>query len=222
MKSYREMAGDVFSRINENKNKKRFPITVPICCLSVSLVITIIITSVLLSNKKYVCDEKSTISIPFKSIQVIDNGDGVSTGEFVGDIYRPDGYDMCIGSALALKINISEDKEERFSVVFYSFEGMNIDKVIKSFNINVDDIYVLEDKNDKWESYLSYLTAEQIFGMAADGIRCVYVGLGKEIWGNIDRNWEDKKYIDNFCEKNGDMMIFSDESHTIILKNTNI
>ena len=144
--------------------------------------------------------------------------------EFAGDMYRPDGYNGNIGSALALKLKYSNNKSQKFDVVMYnrnkevSFEQI-IDDVNNTLNdiIDISMISKVKIKNGRNENsnneyyiiknmYFAKINAEQIIALADKGIELLYVGSGV---GSVrDMNWDTPEGINVFCELNGDMMIF--------------
>lgn len=143
--------------------------------------------------------------------------------EFAGDMYRPDGYNGNIGSALALKLKYSNNRSQKFDVVMYnrnkevSFEQI-IDDVNNTLNdiIDISMISKVKIKNGRNENgnneyftknmYFAKINAEQIIALADKGIELLYVGSGV---GSVrDMNWETPEGINVFCELNGDMMIF--------------
>ena len=143
--------------------------------------------------------------------------------EFAGDMYRPDEYNGNIASALALKLNYSNNRSQKFNVVMnnrnkeVSFEQI-IDDVNNTLNdiIDISMISKVKIKNGRNENsnneyftknmYFAKINAEQIIALADKGIYLRYVGSGV---GSVrDMNWDTPEGINVFCELNGDMMIF--------------
>lgn len=143
--------------------------------------------------------------------------------EFAGDMYRPDGYNGNIGSALALKLKYSNNKSQKFDVVMYNRnKEVSFEQIIDNMNNTLNDIIDIsmiskvkikngrnENSNNEYftkNMYFAKINAEQIIALADKGIELLYVGSGV---GSVrDMNWDTPEGINVFCELNGDMMIF--------------
>lgn len=217
MKSYNEMADSVFQRIKkyEEEKKKRTYAVISISCICIIVMLGGILGILYINNNKSVSVSESSEKTPMKIIHMIHIGD--KPAEFAGDMHRPEGYNINIGSALALKMSITEDKDYKYSVVFDTFDGWTLEQIAEITNIKFDEVMLVNDTiaGENHSIYYSLLTAEQIFNIAENGITCRYVGSGKGEHNNID--WESKEGINTFCELRGDMMFFSDESRTKII-----
>ena len=156
-------------------------------------------------------------TVPQKTINVVDLSQS-NPGEFAGDMYRPKGFDDNIGSALALKISITDDINYKYSVLVRTPLESTLEQVLnnanKSLNVTInatDAISVnISGAFDAYNGYYYFLTAEQIFALAENGARCFYVGSGQGDYEDI--NWDTKDGISTFCELNGDMYILAGES----------
>ena len=217
MKSYNEMADSVFRRIKkyEEKKKKRIYAVISISSIFLIAILGGILGVLYINSSKSVNESESSEKIPVKIIQMVHIGDKLV--EFAGDVHRPDGYNLNIGSALALKMSITEDKDYKYSVVFYTFDGWTLEQIAEKTDIEFDEVMLVNDiiAGERHSVYYSLLTAGQIFIMAENGITCRYVGSGKGEHNDID--WESNEGINTFCELRGDMMFFSDESRNKII-----
>ena len=156
-------------------------------------------------------------TVPQKTINVVDLSQS-NPGEFAGDMYRPKGFNDNIGSALALKISITDDINYKYSVLVRTPLESTLEQVLnnanKSLNVTInatDAISVnISGAFDAYNGYYYFLTAEQIFALAENGARCFYVGSGQGDYEDI--NWDTKDGISTFCELNGDMYILAGES----------
>lgn len=158
-----------------------------------------------------------TVDAPQKTINVVDLSQS-NPGEFAGDMYRPKGFNDNIGSALALKMSITDDISYKYSVLVRTPLESTLEQVLnnanKSLNVTInttDAISVnISGAFDTDNGYYYFLTAEQIFALAENGARCFYVGSGQGDYEDI--NWDTKDGINTFCELNGDMYILAGES----------
>ncbi len=129
------------------------------------------------------------------------------TGEFAGDMYRPEGYDEKIGSALALMMWLNEDEEIKFNVLVHTYDTIDL----KSFLLQIDDslevITVEIEGRFAGQAYYICLTDAQIKELTQSGLNCYYIGSGL---GDIrDMNWETEEGIRAYCEIWGDMYTFN-------------
>lgn len=150
-----------------------------------------------------------------------------NAGEFVIDMYRPEGYSEWVGSALALKMEFSEDETERFRVIVRPW-NRSLEEVIAEVNSSLADsidftafwtVHMVEvidsDLVDPDQviphhnapEYYGMLTAAQILALTTDQyrIRCLYVGSGEGSEENA--NWDTPEGMDVYCELLGDQMI---------------
>lgn len=140
------------------------------------------------------------------SIVIVTSLSGGNTEEFAADMYRPEGVDPNIGSALALKMSITEDAEHKFPVILCPAAEADIRDVINDAIGSAELLLVHIAGEDLAEGkYYSQLTAEQITALAAGGVKCFYVGSGIGDYKNI--NWTTAEGIDTYCELHGDMYI---------------
>ncbi|MBR0132001.1 MAG: hypothetical protein IJM14_02830 [Lachnospiraceae bacterium] len=174
--------------------------------------------------------------MPFEGIYMY-VPDEVPAGEFAGDMYRPDGYSEKIGSALALKLENSE--EENYNVLIRcnynnSFDYEQFDRCVTeindrktdhSKNINVIEVKPVsryysfgntepEEKNDYFKNVFllmaAKLTKEEILELAdkVKGITLLYIGSGVRN-NELLKEWEkSREGINAFCEAKGDMYVF--------------
>ncbi len=136
-------------------------------------------------------------------------------GEFAGDMHRPEGFHKNIGSALALKMSITDDASFQYSVLIRIPEGTTLEQTLSRANenlnmtINPDDAVAvnISDDFDTAGRYYYRLTAGQIVALAESGAWCLYIGSGQ---GNYkDINWDTRDGIDAFCELEGDMYVWA-------------
>lgn len=165
----------------------------------------------------YIFSEADMITLIEKSkktITVINLSQG-SSGEFAGDMHRPEGVHENIGSALALKMSITDDVSYTYSVLIRIPEGSTLEEAIKRANdsldtaINIDDavpVNVLGSFDAAGEYYCP-LTSEQIIALAKSGTKCLYIGSGQGEYK--DMNWDTRDGINAYCELNGDMYVFA-------------
>lgn len=152
-----------------------------------------------------------------KTITVIDLSQG-NPGEFAGDMHRPEGFNENIGSALALKMSITDDVSYKYSVLIRIPEGSTLEQVLSLANeslnmtINAADAVTVNISGDfdTADRYYYRLTTEQIIALAENGIRCSYVGSGQGDYK--DMNWDTRDGINTYCELNGDMYVLADGS----------
>lgn len=151
-----------------------------------------------------------------------------TTGEFAGDMHRPEGFHKNIGSALALKMTVVEESDYQFRVVTYTYDD-NMEEIVAGANQNLDEIEKIDFYTFRtivvvnehaggrveaypWKQYFCNLTAEQIYALAEAGATCLYVGSGES---KVDVDWTSSKGIDAFCELHGDMYIMWDNENQI-------
>lgn len=158
----------------------------------------------------------AVVDTPEKTINVMDLSQG-NPGEFAGDMYRPEGFNDNIGSALALKMSITDDISYKYSVLVRIPLESTIEQVLSNANkslnvtINAADAFSVNISGDfdTANRYYYFLTAEQIIALAESGATCLYVGSGQGDYKDI--NWDTKGGINTFCELNGDMYILAGE-----------
>lgn len=226
MKTYNEMSDEVFRRINESKNKKKksYPLIISGSCLCLSLVLAVISGGMYLKKSKSGDIDKKAEKTSMKTIEMIHTGNDYIVSEFVdfSDL-PPEGYDeniapeeyyKNIGVVLAYKMSISDDVNDKFSVLFYSFEE-SFEQINEKTGVEFDEVMIVSDPFSERPQYLSLLTTEQIMKIAENGITCRYVGSGKGELSESDLQTREGREI--FCERHGDQMVFSDESRTKII-----
>lgn len=97
--------------------------------------------------------------------------------------YHPEGYQANIGSALAVKMSVTDDPAYLFRVILYSQN--NMETVIEKANrdlkekINFAKFQQNVTLNDILPSYYTELSAEQIRQLAGLDVQCFYVGTGE-------------------------------------------
>lgn len=159
----------------------------------------------------------AVVDNPKKTIYVMALSQG-NPGEFAGDMYRPEGFNNNIGSALALKMSITDDIGYRYSVLVRIPLESTLEQVLSNANkslnvtINVSDAFPVNISGDidTTKGYYYFLTAEQVIALAESGARCFYVGSGQGDYK--DMNWDTKDGISAFCELHGDMYILANEN----------
>ena len=143
--------------------------------------------------------------------------------EFVLDDMRPEGYEVkegvpdrngYLGSALAWKLYLSDDENEKFNVLLLAFNeaAENLSEYCEEIcgeEITEEPLLVNGNSYDNAKVRFARLTKEEILLFAELKVSCDYVGSG--IYGNnLDLSTEEG--ILNFCEKSGDMFVFSAET----------
>lgn len=240
MKSYEEMSNDVFHRIaeyNTARKKKRkmiAGIAASACCVCLISVIGIaawngernaatppatLDDSVIIGEQDYFDDANKggTSGIPaegskqvFHVISLAKDG----AGEFAADMYRPEGFNVHIGSALALKMRITEDADQKFPVLVSISGKISHEEAVKKTNsvlddpINIDEalpVYFADDLGSAENKFYYLLTANQITALADNGAMCFYIGSGEGVYDDI--NWDTNEGISTFCELYGDMYV---------------
>lgn len=82
-----------------------------------------------------------TVDAPQKTINVVDLSQD-NPGEFAGDMYRPKGFNDNIGSALALKMSITDDISYKYSVLVRTPLESTLEQVLnnanKSLNVTIN------------------------------------------------------------------------------------
>ena len=153
--------------------------------------------------------------------------DGVTlTGEYAGDIHRPEGYNVQIGSGLALKLSVIDDPDYTYRILlminknYSDLETVLADAMSLSTSTMTPNDFktIVVNENfgfyDFADWYYAELTKEQIISIARSQeakackrfvYQLLYVGSGE---GDVsDMNWETNEGINTFCELNGDMFI---------------
>lgn len=184
-----------------------------------------------IANPLYSQDESS-----FSSDVIIGDREPIfgaeEAGECIADIYRPEGYHERIGSALALMMELTPKKDERFDVLVkirieYDLDGDNtfhaeMQEIVSQINETLDDkIGMMLDAAEvtggaNEACYYFPLTAEQIHAFAEYGAMCLYIGSG--VGDPKDINWETAEGIKTYCEIWGDMYTFGNTPGSGILE----
>ena len=213
-----DAAPDVAQKKSLNKIRLKWEVIA--ACLAV-IVATVCVLPNYLSNQIDPIDvapsnnpSSAVTNEPEKTITVIDLSQG-NPGEFAGDMHRPEGFNENIGSALALKMSITDDVSYKYSVLVCIPKGSTLEQVLslanKSLNmmINIADAVTINISGDfdTADSYYYHLTAEQIIALAENGILCLYVGSGQGDYK--DMNWDTSEGINTYCELNGDMYVLA-------------
>lgn len=244
MKSYDEMANDVFRRIGEYENaqkkrrKMQMKAAVSVCCVCFAALLgfgvwqsgwgsveppATLDDSINIGEQDYFDDagkgHQSTDPTGMKQeIKVISLAQG-SSGEFAADMYRPEGFHIHIGSALALKISIAENADQMFPVLVWAADETAYEEAVKKANNALEapiraeaalPVQITNDWNTADSEYYHLLTAEQILALADNGAMCFYIGSGEGAYENI--NWDTREGIDTFCELYGDMYVAEDSN----------
>ena len=156
------------------------------------------------NNNRNFHDSRINISVP----------DEVELTEFAADMYRPDGYNDNIGSALALKLSLADNTDSRYDVIIIVHGSVNnyldaANKQTKEIISGSDLIEVTINGVVNSNYYYAALNADQINSLAVNGARVKYVGSGE---GDVKRiNWNTPEGINEFCELMGDMYVFRGE-----------
>lgn len=206
------------------KKKTRKSVWVRLGAMAACLAVAVVASSVL---QNYLSNQIDPIDVappndpsgavadnPEKAITVINLSQG-NPGEFAGDMHRPEGFNENIGSALALKMSITDDVNCKYSVLIRIPEGSTLEQVLSLANeslnmtINADDAVTVNISGDfdTADRYYYCLTAEQIIALAENGTWCLYVGSGQGDYE--DMNWDTKDGINTYCELNGDMYVLA-------------
>ncbi len=144
------------------------------------------------------------------------------TGEFAADMYRPKGFHDNIASVLAIKINMAEDTDYRFSVIIQIPNKVTLKEFVDTVNEKNNQIKVISITDamavDVGEGILTdkfyfMLSADQIIALADGGARCYYVGSGQGDYR--DMGWDTKDGINTYCELHGDMYVANNEKNEI-------
>lgn len=253
MRSCEEMTAEVFRRIEEQRaaqtaarkrKRRRFARTVSAaCCFCLAVLAGVGVWRIALRTvpSSETPDQSAQPSAASEaSVQTSGGPTGdpqkridfyfparTDPGEFVIDLYRPEGYSEWIGSALALKMELSEDENERFRVIV-SHWNRSLEEVIAEVNpslsdpidftafrtVNFVDIIDPDLIPSDYETslhhspaYYGTLTAAQILALANSQyrIRCMYVGSGEG--DRRDAGWDTPEGINIYCELLGDEMV---------------
>ena len=149
---------------------------------------------------------------PMEVFNVISLSQGDLT-EFAGDMYRPEGFSVNIGSVLAIKMSIIDDDYYKFPVIVCIPDDENLKQLVKNANSNTDTPISIAEalavdisgEINTTNKYYYLLTANQIIALANSNAKCYYVGSGE---GNYeDMNWETEAGINAYCELLGDMYV---------------
>ncbi len=173
-------------------------------------------------------------SIPSSDVIIVDREPiygAEKAGECIADMYRPEGYHERIGSALALMMELTPEKDARFDVLVsirieYDLDGddtfnAEMQEIVSQINETLDDkIGMMLDRAEvtggaNIAKYYFSLTAEQINAFAEYG-RCLYIGSG--VGDPKDINWETAEGIKTYCEIWGDMYTFGNTPGYSILE----
>lgn len=220
MKSYEEMAENVLYKIAEHKKRRRKQIDVLITFFCICIVGGVAVKNfsvrkpvTTIGNVEEKTDEGN---LEIKNITMV--YDGIYCGEFVGDMYRPEGYSSYIGSALALKMSITEDENYKYSVIIKTYPNnlRNIDALSTETGIVFDEYCIVNDKYYEELGYkyiyYAFLTREQIFKLVEKNVECLYVGNGNNGKEKPNVDWESHEWIDWFCENTGDMYVIENSN----------
>ena len=144
---------------------------------------------------------------PMKTVSLI-VPDETELREYAGDMHRPAGYNMNIGSGLALKMEITKGSGMRYAVII---RRMNIDDLLKALGTYADDtglsaVTVNGAPSPRQNVFFARLTAEQIISLAENGARLSYVGSGRGDIGKAD--FDTPEGIENYVELLGDEYAF--------------
>lgn len=159
-------------------------------------------------------DEPDVTDETQKTLTILDLSQG-NPGEFAGDMHRPEGFHENIGSALALKMSITDDESYKFSVLIRISEGSTLEQTLSRANESLntaiepaDAVTVnISGDFDTADRYFFRLTAEQIVALAESGTWCLYVGSGQG--DHKDVNWDTRDGINTYCELEGDMYVLA-------------
>ena len=157
-----------------------------------------------ISNNVDVSDVSSEPDIPLQPLKVYHTE---NTGEFAGDMYRPDGYDKKIGSVLAIMLSMNKDEETRFDVLVHTYDLIDLKEFLSQKFDFVEVITVEIDSGFAGEAYYVRLTDSQIKELTGYGLKCYYIGSG--LGDYKDMNWETEEGIRTYCEIWGDMYTFN-------------
>ena len=256
MKDYEEFKKAVYSRIEKGREAEQkrsrkileFSIAGAVCVIF-SFALIVVIKN-MNNEKKKNSEEVNTDEakvhenevseadriMPFEGIYMY-VPDEVPAGEFAGDMYRPDGYSEKIGSALALKLENSEEENYNVLIECYNYNNsfdyeqfdrcvteINDRKTDHSKNINVIEVKPVsryystgntepEEKSDYLKNVFllaAKLTKEEILELAdkVKGITLLYIGSGVRN-NELLKEWEkSREGINAFCEAKGDMYVF--------------
>ena len=144
---------------------------------------------------------------PMKTVSLI-VPDETELREYAGDMHRPAGYNMNIGSGLALKMEITKGSGMRYAVII---RRMNIDDLLKALGTYADDtglsaVTVNGAPSPRHNVFFARLTAEQIISLAENGARLSYVGSGRGDIGKAD--FDTPEGIENYVDLLGDEYAF--------------
>ena len=144
---------------------------------------------------------------PMKTVSLI-VPDETELREYAGDMHRPAGYNMNIGSGLALKMEITKGSGMRYAVII---RRMNIDDLLKALGTYADDtglsaVTVNGAPSPRQNVFFARLTAEQIISLAENGARLSYVGSGRGDIGKAD--FDTPEGIENYVDLLGDEYAF--------------
>lgn len=144
---------------------------------------------------------------PMKTVSLI-VPDETELREYAGDMHRPAGYNMNIGSGLALKMEITKGSGMRYAVII---RRMNIDDLLMALGTYADDtglsaVTVNGAPSPRQNVFFARLTAEQIISLAENGASLSYVGSGRGDIGKAD--FDTPEGIENYVELLGDEYAF--------------
>lgn len=151
---------------------------------------------------------------------------------FAPDLFRPEGYDENIGSALALMMENSP-AGTAFDVLLTCPGGADWETLLRDVNerlaepIDPADLQIAEitdapGESSFWETpreegryswYCLRLDAEQIRALAKaawgeGGVRLSYIGNGSETPAITDMGWGSPEWLRDYCERLGDRVAF--------------
>ncbi len=224
MNDYYEVEKNTINSINIYKSNKKYKKKILIGIVS-SLCFVCLVALISFGVRQIGCidsalpnsetDKNTTYSTrenPMNAFNVISLSHD-SNEEFAADIYRPEGFNDNIGSALALKMSIVDDVNYEFSVIVHIPDKTNLEQVLNEANKSVSIAINFADATSvsisgtisATDKYYYLLTAEQIIALADNGAKCYYVGSGEGDYKYM--NWDTVEGIDAYCELHGDMYI---------------
>ncbi len=134
-------------------------------------------------------------------------GNSSVSGEFAGDMHRPEGYHKNIGSVLAIMMSMNNDKSAKFNVLVHTYDAIDLKEYLLMFVEEVEILTVEIDGNFAGQAFCVRLTDAQIKTLTDVGLKCYYIGSGLGDYKDI--NWETEEGIKTYCEIWGDMYTFN-------------
>ena len=131
----------------------------------------------------------------------------MAVGEFAGDMYRPEGYNKNIGSALAIMMSMNKNEETKFNVLVHTYDAIDLKDHLLMFVDEVEVITVEIQGNFAGQAFYVCLTDAQIKALTDSGLKCCYIGSG--LGDHKDIDWETEEGKRLYCEIWGDMYTFN-------------